>query len=370
MTPIRSHQWLALDPVGDEARDSRALRPEERDILTALSAGPVRMVDLFRRLRLTDSTQFQELLARGVGRGWLQVHNDDPRQAPVPSAFAVDTSSDTPVDPALALEQLLARYQADPVVEPLAPAEPLPVSAPLPEPPPVSLVPPPVESGSAPVPSPARSVPPPRVVDGPEDDWMAAMGVSPVALPTSPVPRSAAPAPSDELPVSAAHAELLRALANTPPSAIDRPAVKVPAYGLGETLKPPSAEDPGFVRLKDVGAVRGPGDGPLSGPSGSGSVAPSAAVPAPPAQTTPSARSRRQNNGREQFLAATRRQAVDRENARLLAQRNKQDQAERQMRHDDVVEQQRKVEATARRPSLREHAERARRIRDGLPPES
>ena len=363
MAPIRSHQWLELDPIGDTARDSRALRPEERDILTALSAGPLRMVDLFRRLRLTDSAHFQELLARAVGRGWLQVHNDDPRQAPLSSAFAAEPSLETPVDPALALEQLLARYQADPVVTPSAPPEVEPPLAPSSEPLPET-----VEVAASPPSVPLRVVPPP-VMEGPQDDWMAALGVSPVALPASPDPRSAAPAPADDLPVSAAHAELLRALANTPPSAIERPAVKVPAYGLGETIKRPSTEDPGFVRLKDVGAVRGPGDGPLSGSSGSGSVAPSA-VPAPPVQTTPSARSRRQNNGREQFLAATRRQAADRENAKLLAQRNKQEQLERKVRHDEAVEQQRKVEASARRPSLRERADRARRIRDGLPPES
>lgn len=364
MAPIRSHQWLELEALGNTLRDSRALRPEERELLTAVATGPVRMVDLFRRLRLTDSHQFQEMLARAVGRGWLQVHDENPRLPPSSPGLPRDPEGE--VDPARALENLLARYQAAPlepapvvvIVEPAV--EPEPVAVELPPPPAPQ---PPAEQPPAPAPTPP---PPPPAEDA--DNWMAALGVSaPQVFPSS-KPKSFTP--EEEIGhLSPAHADLLRALANTPPSAIERPAVHVPAYGFGERAPSQDPADPGFVRLKDVGAVRGPGDGASSEPT-SGHV-PSAAPPKAPApSTTPSVRSRRQNNGREQFLAATRRNAAAREGAKALADRNKQDIRARKQADEEAMLKQRKLEDAVRRPSLRDHAERARRIRDGLPPES
>jgi len=340
MALIRSYQWLALEPSGDDARESGIVRTEEREVLLALSAGPARMVDLFRRLRWSDSRQFQELLSRAVGRGWLTVHDDNPLTAstvPVPEK----PSQPTALNPAQALEQLLARYDANPESPSVAPAVPEP-----------SQALPPAEEESK---EPAPSLPKPGPAS--EDDWMSALGVT-----TAPPYAERAPfAPLEEegAPVSPEHAELLQSLAHAPA----RPAVRVPAYGLGDSSSP-LPEDPGFVRLKDVGGVRGPGDSPSSGGASAPTANPVAPSKAP--ATSPSVRSRRQNNGRDQFLAATRRNAAARETAKIQADRFKQEQLERKQREEEAVAERRRAEQAIRRPSLREQAERARKIRDGF----
>ncbi len=350
MALIRSHQWLALDALGDTARDARTTRSEDRELLGALTAGPVRMVDLFRRLRQSDSNQFQDLLGRAVGRGWVQVHEQDPRV--LLDVDKVEPVQDAPSDPASALEALLARYNVQEDAPAAAPEPPATVPVVVASPSPVApSLPPAPESSSD---------------EASGEDWMSALGVSVPTRPSQADPTTVQRLVQPERPFdlsepTGAHAELLRALAHAPPSAVSRPAVHVPEYGLAPSVdQSPASQD--FVRLKDVGAVRGPGDGPPTDPK-------SAPTPLPAPGTTPSVRSRRQHNGREQFLAAARRNAAARDDARTLAERNKQEQKARKEQELERVAEQKKQEQAQRRPSLREHAERARRIRDGHLPE-
>jgi len=350
MTAIRSHQWLELHAQGAQAREAKTTRLEERELLLAVASGPVRMVDLFRRLRVGDSGQFQDLLSRVVGRGWLVVHETNPGlRSGLPAALP-QAPEDEPAESAL--EALLARYKN-------FQEEPESADAALPNP--ASPPPPAAEEPSLPSPS----VSPPPYSQGAMDDWMAAMGLAPAPGPAaSPAPSASPPTSEEAPPLSGAHADLMEALS----ASRQRPPVVVPAYGLGGHPPVSPKEDPGFVRLKDVGAVRGPGDGPASEPK---STPPKPdALPAPSSSLSTKARRQKQQNGREQFLAVARRNAAAREDARLTAQRLRQSILEQEERERAKVERQRQQEDAVRRPSIQERAERARKIRDGLPPES
>lgn len=401
MTAIRSHQWLEIQPVGLEASQGRVLRPEERELLAALRTAPVRMVDLFRRLRVTDGRQFQDLLARAVGRGWVVAHDQSPEAAPPPPVEA--SPSPAPAD---ALGALLARYAADahrddveagtpawerapvpPVLEPAsAPVEGAPATAPTsPSPPsyPAPAAAPDADAlagGGEESPSdpwardaeepwkeePVRAPIPDRVDVGPEgaDELFAAMGIDASKADKLLPPRSddtARPAPPRS---SGGHSNqaLLEALAQAAPSAVPSAPVTVPEYGLPAADTAPRAPSSGaFPLLRDVGAVVGPGDSEPGGASED-------AAPPPPKQDVfedPTTRTRRRRSAREKMLDAARREEADRLAAKERAAAFQAKKAAEEAARKESVGRQKAQENLERSGTFMDRVERARRLRQG-----
>lgn len=366
MTSIRSHQWLELKDLGMEACQSRSVRVEEKEALIALRS-PVRVVDLFRRLRVTDGRLFQEMLSRFVGRGWVAVHENNPLEVELlePEAEAEAPSAD-------ALGALLARYAQ----EEGSAAQKLGVELPDWEAPSAPLPSPSVESRepleqSSPEPAQAgvKPVEPAYVETGPEgaDALLAAMGVSPGSAPGLMKEHEEASGKNPEPSFGGGNQALLDALAAALPTEAPSAPVKIPEYGLAA----PRQEDPldgGFVRLKDVGVTFGASGGnadSASGSAGSGALK-------KPHQTLeePTTRTRHRQAARERMLSAARREEADRQAAKERARQFKERKEAEEAQRKETVARQRATEEMSRGQSFLSRTEKARRIRDGLPPKS
>ena len=390
MATIHSHQWLEIHEVGLEASQSRLLRVEERELLLALRSAPVRVVDLFRRLRVTDGQAFQDVLGKAVSRGWLVVHEVNPSapvvENPEPEAPALSSED--------ALGALLAKYAqeqeqasddlgvAAPEWERPAVAEelPAPVEEKLPE-----AVSPALPSEEAPLepneglgfseeplPLPAQAPSAPVYVETPPegaDELFAAMGLDPGQAEKLLPPASSEPAPARPKETGSSwggNQALLDALAAASPSFPAPSSVSVPEYGLAAPA-PAEPQDNTFVRLKDVGAVFGPGER-ADDSSGTGSPVP--AKPDEDVLEDPTTRTRRRRSARERMLEAARREEADRQAARDRARQLQERKAAEEAQRKETIARQRAAEEMARGPSFLSRAEKARRIRDGVPPKS
>lgn len=374
MVTILSHQWLKLNATGLEASQSRSVRTEERELLQALRAAPVRVVDLFRRLRVTDGQAFQDVLGKAASRGWIEVHDTNPAEekAPVAESEAPPLSSED------ALGALLAKYAQEQehvseVAGVVTPEWEKPES--LSEPDdvlsfPVSPDPfgPSSEGMSGPSVTPVTTVPTVHVAPSPEDAdaLFAAMGLDPEeATSLEPAPSRPESAPR-EAPSLGSNQALLEALAASAPSSPS--SVSVPEYGLqASTPLDTSDKDDGFVRLRDVGEGFGEGGGsedpsnPISPP----------ARPAPDRDDDdPTTRTRHRRSARERMLEAARREEAERQAARERAREARERRAAEEEALRQKIASQRAQEEMARGPSFLSRAEKARRIRDGLPPNS
>lgn len=373
MATIHSHQWLKLNASGLEASQSRLLRTEERELLQALRSAPVRVVDLFRRLRVTDGQSFQEVLGKAASRGWIEVHDVNPAQAASPLA--------EPEPAALSSEDALGALLAKYAQEQEHVSEVVGVATPEWEKPeilsepevvvsfPVSADPFGMPSENSPAePAPAATVSEAHVdlpLEG-ADALFAAMGVDPEKagglMPPSP---SDAPPKEQESPFGSNQA-LLEALGASAPYAPS--SFSVPEYGLAVSQPSgPAAQDDGFVRLKDVGAGFG---------VGSRSEEPTSPISPPvrPAKDEenddPTTRTRHRLSARERMLEAARREEADRQAAKERAREAKERRAAEEEALRQRVAAQRAQEELARAPSFLSRAEKARRIRNGLPPNS
>lgn len=397
MSHIPPHFWLEMQPTGFEAQESRTLRVEDKELLAAVGSRPSRVLDVFRRLRWTESQAFQDALNRMVIRGWIVAR--ETLGEPLDASSTEEQSSGE--DP---LAALLARYAneagghpfdddpgfafpghsseedsdtARPVQEEALGAgasEEDQLPAPLDEssnfseePQPVLTQDNPEQPGDeeVPGPSPWEKVPPsPPATERDAEDLIAAMGLADGAKrPPSPAPPSS---PSEE-PAFSSHESLLKALLRGAPMPNARPVVDVPEYGMGPAAPTvvPAPDD--FVRLRDVGATVGPGDGPSSSP-----LQPS---PAPDKKRGKSAlgatepvseRTRRRQQDRQRMLEAARREQAQREEAKERAEKmriQKEVEAEERERR---LQHQRAQEEADRGSTFLSRAERARRIRDGL----
>lgn len=391
MATIHSHQWLEIHEVGLEASQSRLLRVEERELLLALRSAPVRVVDLFRRLRVTDGQAFQDVLGKAVSRGWLVVHDFNPSgpvaEKPEPESAALSSED--------ALGALLAKYAQEqeqasddlgvaapewerPAVAEDAPGSPMGtghsdevVPVPLPD---DALSEENQESSFSE--EPPSSVPKepaaPVYVETPKegaDELFAAMGLDPgqaeKLLPPAPQEPAASRA-KETSPSWGGNQALLDALSAASPSFPASSSVSVPEYGLA----PPAPADPQdntFVRLKDVGAVFGPGE--RADDSG-GTGTPVPAAPDQDVLEDPTTRTRRRRSARERMLEAARREEADRQAARDRARQLQERKAAEEAQRKETIARQRAAEDMARGPSFLSRAEKARRIRDGVPPKS
>lgn len=426
---IYSHQWLEIQESGDRIRLDRATKYEDRELLQALRLEPVRVVDLFRRMRVSDSHVFQEMLGRMVSRGWVKVHEANPTENLGDSQPALPASLGAPKedppggsgDQGSALDALLARYarsasegtevpweasqEGMPSEEDLLialrgttdfqPAEPR--QEPHQEKPPIAthtsvsvtgetveslVLPDPVELPSpflsesvtekeVPLP-PWEAIPPsPPVNEEEESALMAAMGLSGKKTGhQAPPRRPVAAAPPSERWGGGGHEALLAALRQEKPSGLENPPVEVPSYGLGLSASPPPADSQhsDFVRLRDVGAVHGPGDGASGAPTTPSDLPQPLPVKASrkePEEMT--ARSRRRHEDRSKMLDAARREAAARQEAKdRAAQRLRERDAAAAVQREKVMLQ-RAQEDMGRGGTFMDRAERARRIREGLP---
>ena len=324
MSPILPHQWIELLPEGDRTRKGTASSLEEREFLSALRSGPVRLVDAFRRLRWSDSDRFQAIAQRALARGWIEVSASPPVEA-VPTVLQEPETGED------ALSVLLRRHAAGEVVDPIPPAALDPIDDPVP----AQLDPAPWE----------RLPPAAQATEANADELWKAMGVGPPSLPPGGLAaeHSAAletrPDPS------------LDAWLREPPTDV---VVQVPEYGLPDrTVLEPSSP---FARLR----ADPPSLPPETWPSPASARLPDG----------PSERSARRLADREKMLSAARREAADRKAAQQRAQGFLQEQAAEQARLDaEQAEIRRHESVQSRAFDFQERAARARRIRDGLPPD-
>lgn len=383
MSHVPPHHWLEMKPAGAQAQEVKTLRVEDRELLAAIGSRPSRVLDVFRRLRWTESQAFQDALNRMIIRGWV-VALERLEDVPASASDDSDSSGDDP------LGALLARYasesggldiKSDPAYgftdgksDGLAWED----SAGLP----ASLEPPLDEESSTQEEGFASSEeddnepwsrfppsPPPSAENA--EDLMAAMGLS-----SSDVPRPAPPiAPPPSHPTASDSSAfpssdgLLKALLRGAPAPDIDPVVDVPAYGMSPPPDSPASPSDDFVRLRDVGATVGPGDGPPSSPSSPNTKA----RPSPPRNKAVvdsgpmSDRSRRQQAARQSMLDAARREKAQRDELRERAEKMRiqkevaAEERERNLKH------QRAIEEADRGSTFLGRAERARRIRDGLP---
>lgn len=367
MTSIPSHFWLEILDAGREARDSRGTRLDDRELLAALGNRPLRVLDVFRRLRWTDSRLFQEALARGVARGWLRSLEEEPGspgRPGEPSEASMEEDED-------ALARLVARHaaQADSRGEEATDLLPEGTDLDLSDPEAGWPLPDALASGEPSQEGGADArmhdeerpwekippSPPPSRADA--DSLLEAMRLPRALLDAPPEEPPAQEAP---VPRELADDTLLRLLRGAPDQAPATGAVvPVPEYGMAPPAPARPAQDEGFVRLRDVGAVRGPGDGPA--PAGVSSGKEAGGEPGPM-----TARSRGRLEDRQRMLAAARREAAARAQARERARQRQQEIEARAQEVEDARKQHRLQEEANRGASFLGRAERARRLRAKL----
>ena len=399
MSNIPPHFWLEMLPAGIEAQSVRTLRVEDREFLAAVGSRPIRVLDVFRRLRWPESQAFQEALNRLVIRGWLVAREQlEPSTSPTQEApdatgeesllallarYAQDGPEDEETD-SVKLDSMGDRPSSWSAEARAATEDRLDVSQGATSPSTDEFFQAPSLEGEAES-LPSQSADEPAEDDGPkpwellppspppseEDaaDLLAAMGLSPglAAKPSAPAP---APPPSRQTEFPG-HDGLLKALLRGSPLPDIDPVVDVPAYGMGPAASPSPPAPDDFVRLRDIGATVGPGDGPPSSPSEPAPVVrPIAPRPAAAPAEPMSERSRRRHEDRQRMLESARRERAQRDEARERAEKmriQKQVAAEERER---TLKHQRALEEAARGSTFLSRAERARRIRDGVPPKS
>ena len=385
MSTIPSHHWLELSETGVQARSDRLLRPEERELIGALQAAPLRVVDLFRRLRVTDSQQFHSLLSRASGRGWFSVHEVRPNAAQV---LVVEQDAPLP-SPEDALGALLARYATEEAVisdeigvivpEWEQPIVPTPEASPSDAPDDQTEVQEgtndqesegalPREEPISELPVPARPVShEPLFVEVPKegaDALFAAMGFEGEVKawePQSPDPRSYSDSDSN---TDEGNNALLEALAHAASSQRSSSGVQVPEYGLAPSEEEED-KDSSFVRLMDIGGVFGETSSGSSGSSDTPSPVEKRRERArrqePEEVTT---RSRRRNDARQRILVAARREQAEREAARERAERFKAEKAAADEKRRIQLQEQRAQEQAQEGNSFRSRIEKARRLKE------
>lgn len=342
------------------------MRMEDRELLVAIGPSPSRVLDVFRRLRWTDSQAFQDSLSHMVMRQWVAAWEQQLNQSQREEEGEEDEGS----DPLLAL---LARYaKEDPGLwkQDIPSLDESEDSAQLPEAANSSsgmedtnpIVPSlPEEGGDLD----SHETPVRVSVDDEQrvgenllhqseegsSELLSAMGLSPGSIPFSSSDLSpeegSPPVPS---PPSPSHDELLKALLRGEAPLGVEPVIEVPAYGIPSAEPPPTDRSDGFVRLRDLNR---------STPSS----------PAPeerPARPMTEAERRRQE-ARQQMLEAARREQAERQAAKQRAQAREAQKQAVQEKREEMLKQQRAVEASQRTNTFLSRAERARRIRDGLP---
>lgn len=405
MSQIPPHFWLELLPAGLQAQEARSLRMEDRELLTAIGSSPSRVLDVFRRLRWTDSQAFQDSLSHMVMRQWVVAREQRSPDVQVGEGPGADGEGAS--DPLMAL---LARHAQEapgfdgygsPDFDDSSPSPPgvdgPPVDSDLHDLPeshlahqegldglqgeegyrPASEGPDTVsdageetevEADTGPLSGEGddpREAELPSLVFSREDTaaLLSAMGLNEKATSFSTLTPSTDPDPApDPVPASPSHDALLKALlrGEGPPASVG-PVVEVPEYGIPLADAPPKDRSDGFVRLRDAEKP--------SSPSPAEPTKPAPAKPTPveePVRPMTEAERRRQE-ARQQMLDAARREQAQRQAAKERMQALEAQKQAAAEKREETLKHQRAVEASQRTNTFLGRAERARRIRDGLP---